>query len=38
MGKKKKNSKQDRLLQILILLTALTNLIVSVLNLIEHLL
>ena len=38
MGKKKKNSKQDRIIQTLILLTAITNLIVSVLNLIEHLL
>lgn len=38
MGKKKKNSKQDKALQILILLTAITNLITAVLILIEHLL
>lgn len=38
MGKKKKNSKQDKALQILILLTATANLITAVLILIEHLL
>lgn len=37
MAKKKKNSKQERAAQLIILLTAILNLILSVVNLVDKL-